>query len=31
MADGVHLKDEAQYKLAAPFEARLRELLGITK
>lgn len=28
MADGVHLKDEAQYKLAAPFEARLRELLG---
>ena len=28
MADGVHLKDEAQYKLAAPFAARLRELLG---
>ena len=31
MADGVHLKKEAHHKLAAPFAARLRELLGITK
>ena len=31
MADGVHLKEKAHHKLAAPFEARLRELLGITK
>ena len=28
MADSVHLKDEAQYKLAVPFATRLRELLG---
>ena len=26
--DGVHLKKEAHHKLAAPFAARLRELLG---
>ena len=28
MADGVHLKEEAHHKLAAPFATRLRELLG---
>ena len=28
MADGVHLKEKAHHKLAAPFAARLRELLG---
>ena len=28
MADGLHLKDETQYKMAAPFAARMRELLA---
>ena len=28
MADGLHLKDETQYKMAAPFAARIRELLA---
>lgn len=28
MADSLHLKDETQYKMAAPFAARMRELLA---
>lgn len=28
MADGLHLKDETQFKMAAPFAARMRELLA---